>query len=48
MDDFIVLYVKAAAEGKLMVYDEGDIVGTEPGEIEPTCISDIEEPRVLG
>lgn len=45
MDDFIVLYVKAAAEGKLMVYDEGDIVGTEPGEIEPTCISDIEEER---
>jgi hypothetical protein len=28
-----------------MVYDEGKIVGTEPGEIEPTCISDIEEER---
>lgn len=42
MDDFIVLYCKAAAEGKLKVYDGGKIVGTAPGEIEPTCISDIE------
>ncbi len=45
MDDFVVLYVKAAAEGKLWVYDEEEVVGTEPGEIEPTCISDIEEER---
>ena len=47
MDDFIVLYVKAAADGKLKVYDNSSqppkIVGTAPGEIEPTCISDIEE-----
>lgn len=46
MDDFIVLYVKAAAEGKLKVYDNSTtpptVVSTEPGEIEPTCISDIE------
>ena len=35
MDDFIVLYMKAAAEGKLMVYDEGKIVGTEPGRSSP-------------
>ena len=47
MDDFIVLYVKAAADGKLKIYDNSTrppkIVGTKPGEIEPTCISDIEE-----
>ena len=45
MDDFIVLYVKAAENGKLKVYDNNttppSIVGTEPNEIEPTCISDI-------
>lgn len=46
MDDFIVLYVKAAAEGKLKVYDNSTtppiiVFPTDP--IEPTCISDIEE-----
>ena len=42
MDDFIKLYVQAAAEGKLKVYDEeiGAVVyPLDP--IEPTCISDI-------
>lgn len=42
MDDFIKLYVQAAADGKLKVYDEeiGAVVyPLEP--IEPTCISDI-------
>ncbi len=45
MDDFVVLYVKAAKEGWLRVYDDDGrtIIGTEPGEIEPTCISDIDE-----
>ena len=42
MDDFIKLYVQAAADGKLKVYDE-DIGGVVyPDElIEPTCISEI-------
>ena len=35
MDDFIVLYVKAAADRKLKVYDDGMIVLPEE-EIEPT------------
>lgn len=42
MDDFIKLYVLAAADGKLKVYDAeiGAVVyPLEP--IEPTCISDI-------
>jgi len=42
MDDFIKLYVQAAADGKLKVYDEeiGAVVyPLDP--IEPTCISDI-------
>ena len=42
MDDFIRLYVQAAAEGKLKVYDDeiGAVVyPIDP--IEPTCISDI-------
>lgn len=47
MDDFIVLYCKAAADGKLKVYDNDTVpptvISTAPGEIEPTCISDIEE-----
>ncbi len=37
--------MKAAAECKLMVYDGEEVVGTEPGEIEPTYISDIDEER---
>lgn len=44
MDDFIVMYVKAAAEKKLKVYDNGSIVVPD-NEIEPTCISDIEDER---
>lgn len=42
MDDFIKLYVQAATDGKLKVYDEeiGAVVyPIDP--IEPTCISDI-------
>lgn len=42
MDDFIVLYVKAAAEQKLKVYDKGSIVLSE---IEPTYISDLDDER---
>lgn len=46
MDDFIVLYVKAAEEGKLKVYDNGVappaiVYPDEP--IEPTRISDVDE-----
>ena len=42
MDDFIKLYVQAAAEGKLKVYDEDIGAVVYPDElIEPTCISDI-------
>ena len=42
MDDFIKLYVQAAAEGKLKVYDEDIGAVIYPDElIEPTCISDI-------
>ena len=44
MDDFIVLYVKAAADRKLKVYDDGMIVLPEE-EIEPTCISDVDDER---
>jgi len=44
MDDFIVLYVKAAAEQKLKVYDNGSIVLSDT-EIEPTCISDLDDER---
>ena len=40
MDDFVVLYVKAAADRKLKVYRDGMIVLPDD-EIEPTCISDI-------
>lgn len=39
-----MLYVKAAAERKLKVYDNGNIVVPD-NEIEPTCISDIEDER---
>ena len=42
MDDFIKLYVQAAADGKLKVYDEDIGAVVYPDElIEPTCISDI-------
>lgn len=42
MDDFIKLYVQAAADGKLKVYDEEIEVVVYPIDpIEPTCISDI-------
>ena len=42
MDDFIKLYVQAAADGKLKVYDEDIDAIVCPDElIEPTCISDI-------
>ena len=44
MDDFIVLYVKAAADRKLKVYDDGMIVLPDD-EIEPTCISDVDDER---
>ena len=44
MDDFIALYVKAAADRKLKVYDDGMIVLPEE-EIEPTCISDVDDER---
>ncbi|MBR1382411.1 MAG: hypothetical protein IJ555_15385 [Ruminococcus sp.] len=44
MDDYYRLYVTAAAEGKLLRYDEHlRITKTEPGEIEPTGISDLDE-----
>lgn len=43
MDDFIKLYVQAAADGKLKVYDEEIGIVVYPDEpIEPTCISDID------
>lgn len=43
MDDFVKLYVQAAADGKLKVYDEDIGAVVYPDElIEPTCISDIE------
>lgn len=47
MDDFVVLYVRAAEDGKLKVYDNSTtppsiVYPDEP--IEPTCISDIGEP----
>ena len=42
MDNFIKLYVQAAAEGKLKVYDEDIGAVVYPDEpIEPTCIWDI-------
>ena len=44
MDDFIVLYVKAAVDRKLKVYRDGMIVLPEE-EIEPTCISDVDDER---
>ena len=44
MDDFIVLYVKAAADRKLKVYDNGNIIVPDD-EIEPTCISDVDDER---
>ena len=44
MDDFIVLYVKAAADRKLKVYRDGMIVLPDD-EIEPTCISDVDDER---
>ena len=39
-----MLYVKAAADRKLKVYDDGMIVLPEE-EIEPTCISDVDDER---
>lgn len=42
MDDFIKLYVQAAAEGKLKVYDEEMGAVVYPIElIVPTCMSEI-------
>ena len=45
MDDFIGLYVKAAADRKLKVYDNGNIIVPDD-EIEPTCISDVDDERL--
>lgn len=44
MDDFFKLYVKAANDGLLKVYNEYYDVVTPKAKIEPTCIADIEYP----
>lgn len=46
-DDFVLLYVKAAADEKLMIYDENGRTVVYPDEpIEPTCISDIQSTKI--
>ena len=40
----VTLYVKAAADRKLKVYDNGNIIVPDD-EIEPTCISDVDDER---
>ena len=44
MDDFVKLYVQAAKDGKLKVYDSDDRVIYSPEPIDATCIDEIEEP----
>lgn len=41
MDDFIVLYRKAAEEGKLKVYDK-DAIAYPKEKIDPTCIDEVD------
>ena len=46
MDDFVQLYVQAAADGKLMIYDNSYAIVYPDEPIEPTCISDIKSPKI--